>query len=115
MKLRKRRSEVFSMEAVEAGEIGTPLDLVDWSDSALDDLVRREAIKTLEESIESLPIDLQTVIVLRDVNGLSNDETAAALELPIGAVKWRLHRARTILRDKLSSYFREHEESKGGR
>lgn len=115
MKLRKRRSEVFPMDAVEAGEIGTPLDLIDWSDSALDDLVRREAIKVLEATLESLPIDLRTVVVLRDVNGLSNEETAAALELPIGAVKWRLHRARTILRDRLSSYFRERQESKGGR
>jgi len=115
MKLRKRRSEIFPMDAVESGEIGTPLDLMDWSESALDDLVRREIIQVLEDSLESLPIDLRTVVVLRDVNGLSNDETAAALELPIGAVKWRLHRGRTMLRDRLSSYFRERQQTKGGR
>lgn len=116
MKLRKRRSEVFPMEAVESGEIGSPLDLVDWSESALDDLVRREAVGVLEESLEKLPIDLRTVVVLRDINGLSNEETAQVLELPIGAVKWRLHRARTLLRDRLSSYFKEQKKgAKGGR
>jgi RNA polymerase sigma-70 factor, ECF subfamily len=115
MKLRKRRSEVFPLESVEAGEIGTPLDLVDWSESALDEIVRHEAVQILEDSLAGLPIDLRTVVVLRDVNGLSNDETAAALELPIGAVKWRLHRARVVLRDRLSGYFRDHPRTKGGR
>lgn len=115
MKLRKRRSEVFPMEAVESGEVGSPLDLVDWSESALDDLVRKEAVSVLEESLEKLPIDLRTVVILRDINGLSNEETAQVLELPIGAVKWRLHRARTLLRDRLSSYFREQKDAKGGR
>ncbi len=115
MKLRKRRSEVFPMEAVEAGEVGTPMDLADWADSALDDLVKREAVGVLEESLETLPIDLRTVVILRDINGLSNEEAAQALELPIGAVKWRLHRARTLLRDRLSSYFRERQSAKGGR
>ncbi len=115
MKLRKRRSEVFPMEAVEAGEIGTPMDLADWADSALDDLVKREAVGVLETSLESLPIDLRTVVILRDINGLSNEEAAQALELPIGAVKWRLHRARTLLRDRLSAYFRERQSAQGGR
>jgi RNA polymerase sigma-70 factor, ECF subfamily len=115
MKMRKRRSEIFPMEAVENGEIGSPLDLVDWSDSALDDLVKREAVNILEDGLESLPIDLRTVVVLRDVNGLSNEEAAQALDLPIGAVKWRLHRGRTLLRDRLARYFREREGARGGR
>lgn len=113
MKLRKRRSEVFPMESVESGEMGSPLDLVDWADSALDDLVKREALRVLEQSLETLPLDLRTVVVLRDINGLSNDEAAQALELPIGAVKWRLHRGRTLLRNRLSSYFRERQRAGG--
>jgi len=52
-------------------------------------------------------------VVLRDINGLSNDEAAQALELPIGAVKWRLHRGRTLLRNRLSSYFRERQRAGG--
>jgi RNA polymerase sigma-70 factor, ECF subfamily len=115
MKLRKRRHEVFPLDAVESGEIGSPLDLVDWSESALDDLVKKEAVSVLDDSLEKLPIDLKTVVVLRDVNGLSNEETAQVLELPIGAVKWRLHRARTLLRDRLSTYFQETKGPRGGR
>jgi RNA polymerase sigma-70 factor (ECF subfamily) len=117
MKLRKRRNDVFSLDAMEDDEpLRYPLRLVDWSESALSDIVRSEASGVLEAAIEALPIDLRTVLVLRDVNGLSNDEAAQALELPLGAVKWRLHRARTILRDQLSSYFGERQGArKAGR
>ncbi len=115
MKLRKRRSNVFSMDAMEEGDNAPPLSLVDWSETVLDDLVRMEATGVLEETLQELPIDLKTVVILRDVNGLSNDETAQVLDLPLGAVKWRLHRARTLLRDRLSSYFRERLSAKGGR
>jgi RNA polymerase sigma-70 factor (ECF subfamily) len=102
MKLRKRRNDVFPLDSVDSGEIGYPLSLMDWSESALDEVVRQEA----------LPIDLKTVVVLRDVNGLSNEEAAQALDLPLGAVKWRLHRARSLLRDRLTGYFRERQGAK---
>jgi len=112
MKLRKRRKDVFPLDAVDSGEIGYPLSLMDWSESALDEVVRQEVVGTLESAIEELPIDLKTVVVLRDVNGLSNEEAAQALDLPIGAVKWRLHRARSLLRDRLTGYFRERQSAK---
>lgn len=115
MKLRKRRSDVFSLDAPAPGEDSRPPELVDFSDSALDEMVQKEAGSVLEEALEALPIDLRTVVVLRDINHLSNDETAQALELPIGAVKWRLHRGRTLLRDRLASYFQERIGAKGGR
>ena len=112
MKLRKRRNDVFPLDSVDSGDIGYPLSLMDWSESALDEVVRQEAVGTLESAIEELPIDLKTVVVLRDVNGLSNEEAAQALDLPIGAVKWRLHRARSLLRDRLTGYFRERQSAK---
>jgi RNA polymerase sigma-70 factor (ECF subfamily) len=115
MKLRKRRSDVFSVDAPrsENGEERT-LDLVDFSDSALEEVVENEGRSVLEQALAELPIDLRTVLVMRDINHLSNAETAQALELPIGAVKWRLHRGRTLLRDRLSGYFQERVGSKGG-
>jgi RNA polymerase sigma-70 factor (ECF subfamily) len=117
MKLRKRRSDVFSIDAMEGTEASRyPLRLVDWSESALNDIVRREAAGVMEEAIAALSIDLRTVLVLRDINGLSNEEAAQSLDLPLGAVKWRLHRARTILRDRLSSHFSERQGArKAGR
>ncbi len=110
MKLRKRRSDVFSMDApVGGGEEGDAhfMELADFGSSALEDLESSEAATVLESALEELPIDLRTIVVMRDVNRMSNDEVAQALELPLGAVKWRLHRARTILRDRLGEYFAE--------
>ena len=55
------------------------------------------------------------MFVLRDVEGLSTEETAAALELSVPAVKSRLLRARLQLRERLGRYFqrRDNENGKG--
>jgi RNA polymerase sigma-70 factor (ECF subfamily) len=116
MKLRKRRSDVFSIDAPQLGQNGDErtIELVDFSDSALEGVVETEGREVLDAAMADLPFDLRTVVVMRDINHLSNAETAQALDLPIGAVKWRLHRGRTLLRDRLSSYFQERVGSKGG-
>lgn len=109
MKLRKKRADVFSLDAPLRSEDGDgpTLDPVDFSESALDELQSKEAASILETALGELPIDQRTIVVMRDINRLSNDEVAQALELPIGAVKWRLHRARSVLRDRLGAYFAE--------
>jgi RNA polymerase sigma-70 factor (ECF subfamily) len=53
------------------------------------------------------------VFVLRDVEGLSTEETAAALELSVPAVKSRLLRARLQLRERLGRYFQRRENGNG--
>ncbi len=55
----------------------------------------------LESAIESLPSTYRSVCVFRDVEGRSTAETADSLDLTEEAVKTRLHRARTLLRDAL--------------
>jgi RNA polymerase sigma-70 factor (ECF subfamily) len=52
------------------------------------------------------------VFVLRDVEGLSTEETAAALDLSVPAVKSRLLRARLQLRERLGRYFQKRESGK---
>jgi len=59
----------------------------------------------LGKTIQGLPPSFRTVFVLRDVDGLSTEETAEALNLSIPAVKSRLLRARLQLRERLSRYF----------
>jgi len=54
-----------------------------------------------------LPHGFRIVFVLRDVDGLSTEETAETLGLSIPAVKSRLLRARLQLRERLSRYFRQ--------
>jgi RNA polymerase sigma-70 factor (ECF subfamily) len=61
----------------------------------------------MERAITALPDSLKLVFILRDIEGRSTVETAAALELSVSAVKSRLLRARLNLRDKLSTYFAE--------
>jgi RNA polymerase sigma-70 factor (ECF subfamily) len=62
---------------------------------------RREIEQALHRAIAELPEDRRIVVVLRDLEGLSYEDIAAALELPLNTVRTRLHRARMDLKDKL--------------
>ncbi len=55
-------------------------------------------------AINSLPIDFRTVILLCDVEGFTYEEIARIIDIPIGTVRSRLHRARNMLKDKLKQY-----------
>jgi RNA polymerase sigma-70 factor (ECF subfamily) len=54
--------------------------------------------------LDELPPEFRTVVVLVDMEGLSYEEAAKILNCPIGTVRSRLHRARTILREKLKDW-----------
>ncbi len=77
----------------------------DWSLRADDALANRELGSALEEAVANLPDDYRVVFLLKDVDGLSNEEIGASLGLSVPAVKSRLHRARLQLREKLGEYF----------
>lgn len=55
-------------------------------------------------SINSLPVDFRIVILLCDIEGFTYEEIASILGVPIGTVRSRLHRARNLLKNKLSEY-----------
>jgi RNA polymerase sigma factor (sigma-70 family) len=55
-------------------------------------------------ALNSLPVDFRTVIILCDVEGFTYEEMAKILDIPIGTVRSRLHRARNLLKDKLRTY-----------
>lgn len=67
-------------------------------------LSRRRAVELLEAAVDELPERLRSVYVLREVEGMSARETAAALDVSVTAVKVRLHRARRALRTRLAEY-----------
>ncbi|MBI3457207.1 MAG: sigma-70 family RNA polymerase sigma factor [Candidatus Rokubacteria bacterium] len=67
-------------------------------------LERSELEAALHRAIAELPEDRRIVVVLRDLEGLSYEEIAEALELPVGTVRSRLHRARLDLREKLERF-----------
>lgn len=64
-------------------------------------LERKEVGELLLEAINSLPFSHRTILLLKEVEGLSYDEISTTLDLPLGTVKSRLARARKSLRDKL--------------
>jgi len=77
----------------------------DWSRRPDSVLLGKEALAFLEKAIDELPDDFRVVVLLRDVQGLSNAQVAEILGLTVAAVKSRLHRARLFLRKRLSEYF----------
>lgn len=79
--------------------------VVDWSRQLEDPAVASETRSALERAIGRLPEDYRVVLVLRDVEGLTNEAVAEALGLSIAAVKSRLHRARLVLRNELAHLF----------
>ncbi|HQG32729.1 MAG TPA: sigma-70 family RNA polymerase sigma factor [Deltaproteobacteria bacterium] len=79
----------------------------DWSDLPDDVLLSEESKEVLRKSIDALPEAMRTVVIMKDMEGLKNEEIAEALGMSVPAVKSRLHRGRLILRDLLAGYFRK--------
>lgn len=76
--------------------------VVDWSNALEEDYAKQELQQLLKEALDQLkPFD-KSVVVLSDLEGLSDKEIAATLGLSVSAVKTRLHRARLFLRGKLA-------------
>lgn len=67
-------------------------------------LLNKELARYLKESIQALPPDDRAIVILRDQEGLSNEEVAAVMNLSVPAIKSRLHRARLYLRERISRY-----------
>ena len=70
------------------------------------DVMRRQVAKLLERAIAKLPETFRPVFVLRDVEELSVEETAEALQIPKKTVKTRLLRARRRLQEELDPELR---------
>jgi RNA polymerase sigma-70 factor, ECF subfamily len=108
MKLRKRKSDrtVSMDEGIDTGEDIVVREIAAWDEDPEQRYSRDEINQILNEAVESLAPPYRTVFVLRDVEELSTEETAEALDLSIPAVKSRLLRARLQLRDKLTKFFK---------
>lgn len=104
-RLRKRSRFESIEEPVEVGDSLIPQQIEDWRPNPEQVYVREELRALLEKSIAALPPIYRTVFVLRDVEHLSNEETAEALNLTVAAVKSRLLRARLMMRERLSRHF----------
>ena len=101
MKRRKStRSREIALDDLQphGWEEGVIQEVADWSPLPEDEAGRSQLRAALEQAISELPPDYRMVVLLRDVEGLSTQETAQALDLGVSAVKMRLHRGRMELR-----------------
>lgn len=99
---RRRRPET-SLDAGRSsdGEGLAPIDVPDSTmepGAALDVQEKRQKVRAM---IEELEPDFRSVVVLRDLEGLSYEEVAEVLGCPVGTIRSRLHRARLELKEKL--------------
>jgi RNA polymerase sigma-70 factor, ECF subfamily len=108
MKLRKRRSDraVSLDEQIDTGEDTVVREIAAWDPDPEQRYSQEELHTILSEVIDELAPIYRTVFTLRDVDGLSTEETAEALDLSVPAVKSRLLRARLQLREKLTRFFK---------
>jgi RNA polymerase sigma-70 factor (ECF subfamily) len=117
MKRRGRRHEVevsleaqlpsFREDGSRAGDMSVLM--ADWSQNPEAALLSRETQAILEKAIDALPDQHRSVVVLRDVEGLTNEEVAEIVGESVAAVKSRLHRARMALREELTRHLAPHE------
>jgi RNA polymerase sigma-70 factor (ECF subfamily) len=110
--LKKRRRSKFaperelSLEEFAPDEAsGEAAQAPDWAQVPLEKLLNEELVQTLHQAILSLPEPYRLVVVLRDMEGFSTEETAQIMNISGANVKVRLHRARLFLREKLKGYF----------
>jgi RNA polymerase sigma-70 factor (ECF subfamily) len=110
LRSRRRRPTVsvedVSEDAISAGIAGTPdHNANDWTRRPDEQLQSVELKDHIQQAVGALAEILRVVFVLRDVEGLSTEETADALGITVQTVKTRLHRARLALRASISEYF----------
>jgi RNA polymerase sigma factor (sigma-70 family) len=100
--LRKRRVETYPMDEPidgEKGEITRQYESDEPDPDAV--LDRKEKMVRLNQGVEELPEHYRIMLILRHQEGLSYEEIAETLEIPLGTVKARIHRAREMLKTNL--------------
>jgi RNA polymerase sigma-70 factor (ECF subfamily) len=99
MKLRKDRNKrTLTQTGYDDMQLTSPLEGPEKL--ALNSELRQH----LEDGLELVPPNLKTAVVLRDLQGLSNEEAAEVLDISVTSLKARLHRGRVLLRQHLQDY-----------
>jgi len=81
---------------------GGPVPLHDWSLDPDEEARRSEEKRLLKEAVAELPPPYRLVLVLRDMEEMSNNDVSEILQVPVSTVRTRLHRARLLLRNELT-------------
>ncbi len=114
-RLRRPTTNEASVEdTLDTAEEGAalPTQFFDWCCLPEQEFATSEVQWHLDQAMQQLSPPLRTVFILRELEGLSVQETAETLDVSQDVVKTRLHRARLSLRDQLSAYFTERQTDK---
>lgn len=96
----------LSLEEFMPSHSGLDMESVpEWADEPVEKLLNLELAEKIQAAVSNLPTDYRLVLVLRDVEGFSTQETAGILGISSPTVKVRLHRARLFLREALKEYY----------
>jgi RNA polymerase sigma-70 factor, ECF subfamily len=107
MKIRRRHSNEVSIdESKHADGNFNPIEIEDQAANPEQRYSQHEVQRILAATVNDLEPGYRAVVQLRDVEGLSTEQTAQALDLTSSTVKTRLQRARSKLRESLNGYFR---------
>lgn len=91
--LRKRKSRKSDLSTPEMSSLAAS-----QSENPLNQIEERETIDAVRSAIDQLPEDQRSIVCMRDIDGMDYSEIAAVLDIPIGTVRSRLHRARLELK-----------------
>jgi RNA polymerase sigma-70 factor (ECF subfamily) len=94
-----------SVEGDASGHLPSPGE--NWAKRPDEQLQSDELRRHIQAAVDSLPELYRTVFLVRDVEGLSTEETAEVLGISVPTVKTRLHRARIALREAIATYFNQ--------
>jgi RNA polymerase sigma-70 factor (ECF subfamily) len=95
-----RRTPALDVEAEVAEQMDIGGRLREY-ETPENNLLKEEMARTVRDAVESLPEDLRTAITLREMDGLSYEEIAKAMDCPVGTVRSRIFRARAVINQRL--------------
>ncbi len=104
---KKREPVVSILDRHRTDENEVPWEFKDWFPNPEEVSRKKELQEAVVKALSELPSDYRLVVTLRDIEGLSAEETAKILKLSIPAVKSRLHRGRIYLRERFEEEFKE--------
>ena len=99
-----RRRRARPIASIEQLREQTQLEPSDRHEAPEANLDRHETVSAVRGAIARLPDEFRSVLVLREIDGCDYDQIAELLDLPVGTVRSRLHRARLQLRDLLKCH-----------
>lgn len=100
----KRRMERDRTVATDKVE-----ELVDARKAATEDDEKAATIERVEQVLEGMPEEYRIPLTMKDIDGLSVEEVARILDLSYSTVRWRLHRARSLFRERWTRLLRREE------